>query len=149
MNDLSHQLHGVRPKLSIVAPLTYWICLGYVLVNLAIGFGLYYLVERGRLQTPLFIINHIMTFQFWGIVFLMLASTMGYGLIANNWNFLRKSLVGGITIKVIWLAMLITRSFSNPAVVLWAAIWAFMLFIQIGTYIYFLPTLKGAEHGTQ
>jgi len=139
-------LHDVRPSLKSVSPLTNWICLGYAFINAGIGLGLIFLLPHGRLITNLFLINKIFTFAVWGGIFLALSITMFVGKILNDWDFLRKTLLAGITIKTLWLGMLIQRTTHNPATIIWTMVWAFFLYVQIGTYIYFLPVMTGTRN---
>lgn len=140
------KLQSARPPLKLIAPLTYHICLGFVWVNIILGLGLFFLLDSSRLSSPLLLINNVLTFDVWGALFIGLAAFITYGLIKNNWELIKVSMLMGLTVKITWLTMLIIRVFENPSTILLVSIWLFFAYIQAITYIYFLPTQKGEHH---
>lgn len=141
----AHEISSLRPKLKVVAPLTHFICVGYAIVNFLIALGLYTLYSP---TSSLVIVNNLITFQVWGLVFLGLSFTKTYGLIKNDWNVLRKGLLAGILVKSVWLFALAFRVVENPGTILIAVIWLFFAYIQTGTYIFFIPNIKGVHDRT-
>jgi hypothetical protein len=82
MGAIEQQLRSVRPALRHVAPLTHAICWGYAVINIAIGFGLFFLYET---RVPIAVAN-ILSYPQWGVVFLALGAYAAYSLWTNNWS---------------------------------------------------------------
>lgn len=138
MSSLTTQLRRARPRLRVVAPLTWSICWGYVVVNLLIGVGLYLTY---RPSSQILIINNVFTYQVWGIIFIALSLAKAYGLVTNRWSLVKNMLISGLLVKAFWLAALIQRSIVDPRTMLITAIWLFFAYIQAVTYVYFTPAV--------
>lgn len=123
--------------------MTYHICQGFAATNITLGLGFIFLMDPNRLSAPLLLVNDIFTFEIWGLTFIVLATYMTYGLVTNNWSYLKRSMLIGLSIKITWLTTLIIRVTESPSTILLVAIWMFFAYIQAVTYVYFLPTGGG------
>lgn len=134
-NSVRSKLLEARPKLSAVAPLTHAICWGYVVINLLLGTGMYFLYET---SIPLSVAN-VLSYQAWGVLFGSLGVLGAWGLLRNNWKLTKRLLIWGLALKAIWAIALIIRCIAAPQTILITAVWLFFAYIQAATYIYFLP----------
>jgi hypothetical protein len=134
-NSTEHLINQVKPKLSLIAPLTSFICWCYVLVNTVLGFGMMFLYST---PVPIAVAN-ILPYGVWGGLFILTAISRAYGLMRNDWEFIKKSQLVGLLLKSTWAVALIVRCFSAPQTILITAVWLFLTAIEAGTYIYFLP----------
>lgn len=140
MHEVKHQIKELRPSLRIVAPLTWYIILGFGILNLVLGLSL----MKYSFGTPLSIVSRYTPLPLYGVFFVVLGIFMLYNLQRNNWKILRRLLLCGLLIKTIWLYALVVRSFQGGnAIVL--SLWLFITYIQAIAYIYFIPTQKGGD----
>jgi uncharacterized membrane protein HdeD (DUF308 family) len=141
--DLTH----ARPLLKEIAPLTAAICRGFAWVNFVLSAIFFFILPHYRLVAPLLAVNSVLTYQVWGVVFLILGITHAGYLRSNGWNELRKTLFIGVLIKVFWLITLLLRVTYTPSAIFLATLWGFLAYIQASTYVNFLP--KAHEDGTE
>lgn len=138
---IKQQIRQARPKLRLVSPLAASIVVGFGIMNIVLGFGL--ATQRVR-TVDLMVINEIMTYGVWGVVFMAvgLISLIAYA--RNNWKVMRIMLVFGVFLKLWWLAALTLRlvagHYDN---ILFICLWGMLAFVQIVTYIHFMPARKG------
>lgn len=138
-----YDLKNARPQLKQIAPLTYSICWGYVVVNILIGIGMFFFYAT---TIPLAVAN-ILSYQVWGVLFLATGIVSGCALLKNEWRTTRSLLLAGLTLKAIWAIALIIRCLSSPQTILITVVWLFFAYVQAVTYIYFLsknPEQKNA-----
>lgn len=139
VKDIKKQLQKIRPKLRLVAPLTYSLCWGFALLNLVFGLAMI-LVQRGELRPPLDIVA-VLSWTIWGMIFLSIGLVMMYALLRNNWGLIKNIQLLGLGVKTTWLIALIIRSFESPASILITAVWLFLTHTQAMTYIHFMPQM--------
>ena len=137
MTEIERKITSVRPSLRKVAPLTFWICWGYALVNIILGAGMYFLYLKNPV-VPIVVAN-ILSYQVWGVLFWTLGLITGYALITNRWHLTRSAQFVGLFLKTIWGIALIIRSFSAPTTLLITGVWIFLAYVQVMVYIYFIP----------
>lgn len=130
----------LRPKLKTVAPLTFWICVGFALVN-AIIFGILTQVETTVKDVGVPIVTQTLTFDVWGWWFLALSVLMTYGLIRNNWKVLKRALMLGLVSKLLWSYGLLFMIYKGNPVFVTFTLWAFLAWVQAWTIIFFTPTI--------
>lgn len=115
-------------------------------MNVILGFGLFTLRAR---TMNLLVINDLMTYQFWGIVFGLLGVAMLLAYWVNSWTRLRQTLIVGVFLKSWWLAALtirlLTGDYDN---ILLISIWGLLTYIQLATFIYIIPPQKSKEAQT-
>lgn len=139
MNKLAAQLAQARPRLKQVSPLSYWVIMIMAIFNIALGFTLIYGIDRNRLSASLIIVNNILTYQFWGVVFILIGLLKLYAIKSNNWNLSRKSLLVGVSVKAMWAVALIFRIFISPGTVFITLLWLCVAALQMACYIFFMP----------
>lgn len=142
MANLEQAMRKIRPSLRIVAPLTYYICWGYALVNILIGIGLFLLQHPAA---PI-AVAEILSYKEWGFIFIAIGVIGLHGLLGNRWNLTRNVLLAGILVKSIWMIALIVRSIIVPETTLITAVWIFLAYVQVLTYIFFIPKFKELEN---
>lgn len=137
MNDLKQTIKDIRPSLRIVAPLTFYIILGYSLFSLILGVSYNFVQER----LPEMQIVGIFNIKQWSIIFAFYSIVTLILLALNDWNNLKKWLVVGILVKGFWLFQLISVAISHSSLMLMLSVfvWTMFLYLQILTYIYFTP----------
>lgn len=141
------ELNQARPLLFKVAPLTATICWIYVFINILLFFSFFF---YHRPIIKLLIVNNVLTFQFWGVLFLAVASFGLYSLLTNHWNRIRRALLAGIVVKMAWLTTLIIFTAHNFRQGIFITIlWGFFAAIQAATYIFFLPEITAGRDNEQ
>lgn len=121
-----------KPSLKVVSPLIYFICWGYVVVNVLFGIGLFSYNPAIRYV----IVGGPFTYDFWAFVFLLLGLAGAGVLITNHWKAIRIAQGIGLFIKTLWLFALIFR-FAGGASLVGLAWWSFIAYVQLLTVIYF------------
>ena len=136
---LKHQLQEARPKLKIVSPLAYWVVLVMGWFNIILGATFIIGIDATRFTAPLLIVNEVLTFDFWGVVFILIGIIKLYSLKVNNWKLSRSTLFLGVSVKAAWMIALTIRSFISPGTLLLNILWVTVALLQIGAYIWFMP----------
>lgn len=139
MSNIKHELRVARPKLRMVSPLAHAIVLVMVLFNVVLGINLIFNIDQGRLSASLIIVNDVLTFKFWGVVFILIGLIKLYALVTNNWKVSRQSLLLGVSIKAMWAIALVVRIFISPGTLLMATLWLCIAALQMACYIFFMP----------
>lgn len=144
-SELDRELQHARPSLRSVSPLSWWTVLVMGLFNLVLGTSLFFGVDQSKIAPSLLIVNDILTYDFWGVIFFSLGLTKLYSLITNNWKLARSSLFIGVSIKSALMVALIIRTFISPGTVFLSVLWAAIALLQMGAYIWFLPPSEKVE----
>lgn len=137
-------LWQARPNLQVVAPLTFWLCIGFSALNLALGYVIY---QTGDSSLA---IHRILSPKFLGGVLALLAALMLITLILNAWSYIRLMLFSGLFIKSFYAYSLIDLGirYGFEPVNGILAIWFFVLWVQFVTIVFFAPpSLNGAWRG--
>lgn len=143
MSNLRKQIQSARPSLRLVSPLAYWTVLVMTVFNILLGFSFLFLVDQTRFTAPLLMVNDVLTFKFWGFVFIGIGLLKLYSIITNNWNLARRSLILGVSIKAAWMVALIFRVIVSPGTFFLSLLWATVALLQMGAYIWFMPPAIG------
>lgn len=137
-HEVSKKIRQARPRLRDVAPLTTAIVVGYAFMNTTLGVLLFLTQARTR---NLVVVNDVLTYQFWGTCFVILGLAMFIALKMNVWSVIKKTLIVGVFLKSWWLFALIVRLLSgHQENALLLCIWLFLTYIQVVTYIHFIPS---------
>lgn len=139
MTELQKQIQKARPRLKVVSPLSHWIMLVMATFNVVFGLSLFVAFDAGRVSAPLIIVNNLLTYQFWGVVFMLIGALKFYSLYTNNWNLARRTLIFGVSIKAAWAIALTVRAFVSPGTLLVNFMWVALALIQMGTFVWFMP----------
>lgn len=137
--DLKHEINELRHRLYKVSPLVFAITGIYIGMNIVIGVAMISSLDETRFVASLLIVNSVLTYKFWGVVFLGLAAFQGWALYKNDWGMIKKSLLSGVVVKTFWAVGLILRAIIESGTLLIALPWITLALIQIATVIYFLP----------
>ncbi len=135
MTDISKKIREARPNLSVVSPLVWSICWGYVVVNVFIAHSLW-------VGTTSFILDR----RIWAVVFLLLGAGLARSLVRNDWKAIKRFLTAGLFIKSTWTIYLVLITIQYPSTSGILGLWLFMSFVQAMTIIHFVP--NGANGGT-
>lgn len=138
-------IRQLRPRLSEVSPLVHWTAAGFVWLNIWLSHIIW-----SAPQPRLTIYNNVLTQQFWAIAFLVLSAGIVYGIFSNRWQVVRYSLIAGLFVKAVFLYALVALAFQTSlnAVEGTLALWLFLVWVQVGAVIFFLPPiLKGDGDG--
>jgi hypothetical protein len=139
---LNRQLRLARPRLKTIAPWTAAIVIGFAVTNMILGIGLWTYVNVSP-QATFPVISGLITYKVWGVIFFALGAFKLTAYIRNDWAKIKFSLLTGLLIKSIWLYALFIRFLTGGSIIL-LVIWLFFAYVQIVTYIYFIP-LKPKE----
>lgn len=144
VNKLRRDLRRARPSLRVLAPLNYWVLSAIAYFNLIFG-TVFYLNTEERINTPLEAVNSVLTYDFWGIVMVLLGAVSLFSLYTNRWELIRKTIVAGVVIKTAWSIAILMRSVAFPDTILAGLSWALVALIHIGCYVFFAPKIPGDE----
>lgn len=139
MATIKKQLQEARPRLKMVSPLVHWIISIYAYFNIIFGLSLLFAVDQSKISASLLIVNNILSYKFWGIVFIAVGILKLFALKTNNWDLSRRSLLVGVSIKAAWAVALVIRSLTSPGTFLVSIIWVALAAIQMVTFIFFMP----------
>lgn len=141
MNKLQNDLRIARPSLKQVTPLSFMVILILAIFNLVLGLALMFAIDsnQSRLSAPLIIVNDLLTFQFWGAVFIGIGLVKLFALKTNNWKLSRQSLLLGAGVKAMWAVALIFRVFISPGSVFLSLLWITIAALQMACYVFFMP----------
>lgn len=141
MNKLLQELREARPSLKQVSPHSYAVVLIMAIFNIVLGTSLFFAVDQNqsRLSAPLLIVNDLLPYTFWGVVFIAIGLLKLYSLKTNNWNLARRTLIIGVAIKGMWAVALILRVFLSPGSIFLALTWLCIAGLQMACYIFFMP----------
>lgn len=136
-NDVAKTILTARPPFRFVSPLVAKIVLVFGIGNILLGIALFtYKAQLMNFQA----INHVTTYQVWGVLFTLLGAAMLYSYFKNLWVWMRKALFVGILIKTYWMVALLSRYFTGePPNLIVLIIWGIITTLQIVTYIDFIP----------
>lgn len=134
-------LNEYTPRLRGLAPLTFWSTLVFASLNFLIGISLFFELDANRVSASLLIVNDILSYQFWGVVFFALGVGKYYALYANKWNLTKKLMLGGVAVKAGWTIALVVRAMISPGTILVALLWLALAVIQVFIVIFFVPSL--------
>lgn len=143
MTSLEKQIQKARPGLRVVSPSSWWTVLIMGVFNIFLGLSFLFLVDQTRFSASLLIVNDVLTFRFWGIVFVALGLVKLYALYSNNWNMARKSLFFGVSVKAAWMVALTVRTLISPGTFFLNLLWVTIALLQMGAYVWFLPPSMG------
>lgn len=138
---MKQKILQARPRLSQVAPLTNAICWIFVIINIVLGLGMYFLYQT---SIELAVAN-ILSYQQWGLLFGSSGLLSAYSLIRNEHMLTKRLLWLGLCLKAIWAIALVIRCLTAPQTILITAVWVGLLSFQAVTYIYFFPRSQAKE----
>lgn len=138
-DKLKKQIEKARPRLKVVSPLAYWIVLVMGWFNIILGLTFIIGIDSTRFTAPLLIVNELLTFDLWGVVFILIGLLKLYSLKVNNWKLSRSTLFLGVSVKAAWMIALTIRSFISPGTLLLNILWVTVALLQMGAYVWFMP----------
>ena len=127
----------MEPKIikhAILYPLISYIMRGFVAFNIILGIGLFSNIAR---TTQFFIVNEVLTYQFWGVLFFINGIIQLYTLIRHNDKLIRMSLMNGMILQTFWMVALAVRQFEQlDSNVFLLILFGFILYVKFGVYLY-------------
>lgn len=140
------ELAKARPTLRQVSPLSFAVITIMAIFNLLLGTLLMFAIDnnQSRLSAPLIIVNDLLTYQFWGAVFIVIGIVKLFALKTNNWKLSRQSLLLGVSIKAMWSIALIFRIFLSPGSIFLTLLWLTIAALQMACYVFFMPPNIGS-----
>lgn len=126
--SISKKIRQARPKLSLVSPLVYSICWGFVVTNLFIAHSL-------LISDTLFILDP----RIWGLIFLILSAGVAWGLVRNEWSWIKRFMTAGLFVKATWTIYLIMVTISVPSTSGVLGVWLLLAWVQSMSIIHFVP----------
>jgi len=143
---ITKQIKSLRPSLRKVAPLTWWICLGFSLVNMLIFLLLVTANPENAAKAQVPTAPSYAWFVGWAFWFLFLSLEMAYGLLRNNWRIIKQALVLGLMSKLIWTYSLIYMVATGYPTFSTLILWSFLAWVQAWTIVFFVPTIGDDAH---
>lgn len=130
-------MSNIRPLLKEIAPSTAYNVKGFAFCNILIGCVL--LLAGPKVQT--FQNVGIITLKEWGIVFLAHGLLSAWVFRKNDWKNIKRALLAGCVLQAIWTLLVFSTSLTNsrPLLFTFLAYGAFLLYLEVGTYINFTP----------
>lgn len=139
MAHITKQLEEARPSLRIVSPMSWWLVHVMGWFNILLGLSFLLAIDQDRITASFLIVNDILTFKFWGIVFILIGIVKLYSLKRNKWGLARKSLLLGVSVKAAWAIALTVRTLVSPGTVFLNLLWITVALLQMGCYVWFMP----------
>lgn len=139
MTRIQKQLQRARPSLRVVSPLAWWVVMIMAGFNIILGLSFIFALDTDKFTAPLLIVNDHLSFDFWGVVFIIIGIVKAFSLKTNNWNLSRKSLLFGVSVKGAWAVALTVRTFISPGTAFLNLCWITLALLQMGAYIWFMP----------
>lgn len=135
MQQVKQKIKELRPPLRVVAPMSFYICVGFAILNLVLGITLVNTPESGGLA----IVGKYTPIWAYGVLFIALGVLGAWTLYKNNWRWIRRTLILGMLYKSIWFYALLAvwLKGGSPAIL---SLWLFLIYVQAMTYIFFIPT---------
>lgn len=146
--SIEQELKKARPSLRTVTPLAHAVLQIYAYFNILLGISFLFALDQSKIDTPLLIVNDLLSYKFWGFIFIGIGMLKLYSLYTNNWNLSRKSLLVGVSIKAAWALALVVRSFTESGTWFITIIWLTLAAVQISTFIFFLPPAINSKSPT-
>ncbi len=136
---LNKKLRSVRPPLSLIAPLTYRIILGFIVFNIWIGYVIW-----SQQSMAINIMGSIFGKEFWALVFIVLSVWLYIGIRLNDWRQVRWAMIASLLVKTIWTYALIVLAFQVgfQSVQGVLGLWLLATYVQLVTVVYFVPNGK-------
>lgn len=137
------EIRKARPSLALVSPLTFWLCIGYVGLNFALGYVVYTVPDISGLAIYKIFNQHLL-----GGAFALSAMILLLSLILNSWRSIRFILGTSLFIKSLYAYSLIDLGirygFENLNGVI--AIWMFITWTQFCLIVFFAPPLLNGKN---
>lgn len=119
-------------RLRHVAPFTFYISWGFVIVNILFGIALFsYHPKVGYA-----IVGGMFTFRFWACMFLVLGISGTVSLLLDHWRLTKLVLGLGLFIKALWFFALLFRTTDGGSLVT-LVMWTFIAYMQLLAVIFF------------
>lgn len=142
MHEVKAKLRELRPSLREVAPTSFFICLGFAILNLVLG--------RSLTFQPVGDIAIIGTYTpqwLYGLIFFLIGVVGVVALIRNNWVLIRRLQIISVLYKSIWAYALLVGLLQGGGVGI-VALWLFITYVQAIVYVFFVPsTYKNGSLG--
>lgn len=129
-------IRKARPSLSIASPLTFWLCIGYVGLNLALGYVIYSIKDQGGLAVYSLIPQQVM-----GGLFALTSIVCFVSLILNAWSSIRATLGFSLFLKSLYAYSLVDlglRIGFEPVNGI-MTLWLFITYVQFCMIVFFAP----------
>jgi hypothetical protein len=140
MRQVKQKIKDLRPPLRVVAPMTFYITVGFGVLNLVLGLALINTPESGGLA----IVGKYTPMWLYGVLFLVLG-IFGLAVVyKNDWKWIRRTLIMGMLYKSIWFFALLASLFHGGSIAI-LGLWLFLIHVQAITYIFFIPAPKIQE----
>lgn len=129
-------IRKARPNLSVAAPLTFWLCIGYSGLNLALGYIIYSVKDVSDLE-----IYKLISQTSVGLIFAAISFTLLFSLIINAWSLTRILLGIGLFIKSFYAYSLVVlgTQIGFQAINGILVIWLFITYVQFCMIVFFAP----------
>lgn len=132
---MKNQLRQARPSLRLASPLTFWICVGFAVVNIFLAIVIFTQPDTSHLA----LYFSIFTPRFYGSLFLLQVIIISISLLMNSWKYTRLALGMGLFIKAFYAYSLIELGLRTGLIHSLAitSLWLFITWVQFCTIVYF------------
>ena len=129
-------IRKARPNLSIAAPLTFWLCIGYVGLNLALGYIIYSIKDQSSL-----VVYSLIPQQIMAGLFSLTAIVCFISLVLNAWSGIRLTLGFSLFLKSLYAYSLVDLGlrigFESINGIM--SLWLFITYVQFCMIVFFAP----------
>src|SRR5690554_655354 len=101
MQNIEKELSKVRPRIDEVNPIVAKGILGFGIFNILLGLSLF--IRSSRFEGEIVLLNYILDYRLWGVIFSVLGCLMLYYYIRNDWNWMRRTQLIAVFLKSVWL----------------------------------------------
>jgi len=140
MNKVNKKVINARPSLRVLDPPTFWFALGFTILNLILGVGIFMWEPT---IFPVVAPNQIFM-SLWGATFIGVGLTMAFAMWKRQWGLLRNMMKTGLFIKILWAVALFFR-IGDGGTLLIAVIWTALAYFQALSIVFFFPPKGGLD----
>lgn len=135
---MANPVHNARPNLREIAPLTFMNIILFIWLNLFIAYSIYH----GRPNPTLVLVSGIFNSYFWVVIFVSLSLGHAYGLLKNDWRWLRRFLAIGLFAKALitYSLLVLGHRTGYGNIIGVTALWVGITWVQFFTLKYFNKT---------
>lgn len=144
--QLRTELSQARPRLKLIAPLTYRVCQAFIGANLLVAAILLF-VNTAVKNVPNPIVDGIIGLPAWAIIYFLLGVSLAYNLKTNNHKRTRQTLIAGLFVQMLWVIALVLLVFQGYNVFVTMTLWILLAWIKAWTIVHFLPVINWDGRG--
>lgn len=141
--EKNKQIRQARPKLKIIAPLTNWVIIAYIILNMFVAMSLATTMQP--IRNPI-VFGGVGRYA-WAVIFAFLGFHLLYGKLTNNWEMIKRNFIVGLITKTLWMYALLylTYIYGWRQYLGILGLWLAVMLIQYGAVVVSIPKVNTKE----